>query len=529
VWVAGAAAAAVVSVVVGLHLAHQERAEDGEQQAAQNEPPPEPPQPTPVPQPNPDKPPPDDHPKTEPEDPTTRSKDRQPVPDAEVLAGAEKELHERFKDLYAAKSPQLRTQLFRLVAREKVSPALRYVALKEVRDLSAQAGDVRQALQVAGRLGDQFAVNRLEVSSEAVRAAAAADLTAEQNQVVLDQGLWLIAQANAENEYALATQLAKAIRPAADKARNPALVAALTRLEGEAAAAVAAFPAVKKAQETLGKTPDDPAANATVGRFRCVYQDAWEEGLPLLARGDDEALKEQVAKDLAGAAEPAARKEVGDGWWALGDKEKDAAQQAFSRRAYHWYALAAPKLTGGQTVVKERMEILTQEMPDLLDPWRHLDTREAKIDGDHLHLDPYKCVFTRRWYRAGVDITVVARTAKNNIRLTAGPGGVVTFNESTGGGRCCRPDNPAADGRGGSAGSSAGGQPRRLEANKYYTLRWRLGPTGMQVSVDGEQVFAEEQPYDLTAPRPVGVCSFDSPLDVKSVVVQTLKGEGPGR
>jgi hypothetical protein len=113
----------------------------------------------------------------------------------------------------------------------------------------------------------------------------------------------------------------------------------------------------------------------------------------------------------------------------------------------------------------------------------------------------------------------VARTAKNNIRLTAGAGGVLVFNgESAGAGmRWYRPDNPAADGRGLTPGGSAGVLQRRLEPNRWYTLRWQLTPGGMKVWVDGEQVFAEERAYDLTAPRPVGVCSFDSPLDVKSV------------
>ncbi len=523
-WVWAAAAVVVLGVVLaGVYLAFREKGEGDGQPMAQNEPLP-PPTPVTGPGEAAEKPP-DEEPKGDLELPAPGGEGRLPVPDAETLARAEKDLHERFKDLYAGKSPLLRNKLDQVIVHGKEPPALRYVALKELQDLAAQSGDIRTAMQLAGRLSEQFQVDRLEAGREAVQAAAGVDLPPQQVQAVLDQTLWLAAQARAEDRYDLALRLAKVARTTADKVGKPALVATAGRLESETAAASAESPAVQKALATLAKTPDDPGANRVVGLFRCLHQDAWEEGLPLLAKGSDEALKALAVKDLADPAEGKDCKEVADGWWALAEREKGAAQQAFSRRAYHWYERAAPKLTGGQTVARERLEILAREVPELLDPWHHLDLGLARVENDALHLEPNQCVFTRRWYRGGIDVTLAAKTAGNSIRLMAGTGGAVVFNaEGMGGGmRIHRPDNSAAVGRTGDAGSLTGSNPRKLEANKWYTLRWRLAPTGMKVWIDGELVFEKEETYALSSPRPVGVCSsLKSPIDLRSLVVKPL-------
>jgi hypothetical protein len=404
------------------------------------------------------------------------------------------------------------------------SPAARYVALKRARDLEIEGNNISFALRIADTISDRYAVSRQETRAETLELAAR---SGKQPQHVADQALRLAAEAQAQEDYDTAVRLAKVASSAAAQARQPAAVEAASRLESEVAAAKADLPAARNALETLARNPADPEANEKLGRFRCVRQDAWDEGLPLLAKGGDGVLQALARREAAGPQGPEARKDLGDGWLDAAEKEQGPARKAFRRRAYHWYRRALPGLTAGQADVRKRMDALAAEMPDLLDPWRDLDISDATRQGDYLHLEPLKCIFTRRWYRGGVDITVEARTPKNNIRLTAGQGGRVIFNwEGTGGGMILsRPDNPATDGRGLNAGRDVQRNRRDLETNRWYRLRWLLTAAGSKVWVDDELVMSAEETYDLSAPRPVGVCAFPtSPIDVKSVVVQPVQG-----
>jgi WD40 repeat protein len=165
--------------------------------------------------------------------------------------------------------------------------------------------------------------------------------------------------------------------------------------------------------------------------------------------------------------------------------------------------------------------------PDAADRWRHLDISEATDKGEYLHLEPWKWIPTRRRYTGSIDITVKARTTKNNIRLTAGDGGRLIFNWEvrTGALRVHRPDDRPANGRGVNGGSFAGERMVPLTPNQWYTLRWQLTADGMKVWVNGSLVFETAERYDLSNPRPVAVCSFECPIDVQSVSVKELPGE----
>jgi WD40 repeat protein len=473
-----------------------------------------PPRPTPAPPPRPPRP------------------SRQAVPDREALAAGKKEV-EQILQTRTDNQPRA-YQLFNVGVGLR-NPGACYAALKEARELFIENGNILMALQAGDQIVQRFLVGRREMRVETVTQTAKTANAPFQHEDIARNALRLAGEAQADDDFDLASRLVAVARVAAPKAgnRSAALVAAADRAGEELAAAKPDLPAYKEALARLTKDPGDADANPKVGRFRCIHQDAWDEGLPLLAKGGNDALKALAAKDLAEPAEANARKEVGDGWWAAAAtaKPRSAARQAFLRRAYHWYKPALPQLTTGQAEIKQRLNFVTKQLPDVLDPWGHLDVSEAKVEGDYLRLEKTKCLFTRRFFKGGVDITVEARTEKNNIRLTAGDGGVVIFNWEVGQGgiRVQRPDFPAADGKGWGGGNLVGTNPRNLDPDKWYTLRWRLTPTGQKVWVDDELVFEVEEPYDLSVPRQVGVSAFfQNAIEVKSVVVKSLSaGEAP--
>lgn len=99
------------------------------------------------------------------------------------------------------------------------------------------------------------------------------------------------------------------------------------------------------AQKKLEKSPDDPEANETVGRFQCLVLDDWAKGLPSLKKAKDADLRALAGKDLeAEQADAAAQTALGDEWWGLASRLKGTEARNVAGRAAHWYQHALPKL-----------------------------------------------------------------------------------------------------------------------------------------------------------------------------------------
>ena len=109
------------------------------------------------------------------------------------------------------------------------------------------------------------------------------------------------------------------------------------------------------AQERLKTEPDDPDACLAVGRWYCFQQGDWDEGLKLLAKGSDDALKSLAAEELASKPAKAEDKVArGDAWWDLAEKATGKAKAAMRRRAGHWYQEATAGPAAGPGEIEDR-------------------------------------------------------------------------------------------------------------------------------------------------------------------------------
>jgi hypothetical protein len=120
-----------------------------------------------------------------------------------------------------------------------------------------------------------------------------------------------------------------------------------------------------KAQRVLASTPADPAANFDAGRYLCLVKGRWEEGLPLLVRGADETFRKLAQQETARTEETAGRKALGDGWWAVSQKERTKSfRNGALIRTYFWYELALPGLKGSEKIeADQRMETCLRQAP----------------------------------------------------------------------------------------------------------------------------------------------------------------------
>src|SRR6185503_2337749 len=102
----------------------------------------------------------------------------------------------------------------------------------------------------------------------------------------------------------------------------------------------------KAAREALKANPEDPAANAEVGQNFCFGLGNWEAGLPMLAKGSQEALKALATRDLANPEQAPDQIALADEWRELAEKETGAVRQRIRERAAFWYSKAYGASTG---------------------------------------------------------------------------------------------------------------------------------------------------------------------------------------
>lgn len=107
-----------------------------------------------------------------------------------------------------------------------------------------------------------------------------------------------------------------------------------------------------KRQELMSKLADDLKAkpdakkSLQLGRYLCLERNKWNEGLPYLAKGDDEDLKNAALLDLNGGGDILQQVNIGDSWWEVAAKLSDGERDGALVRAASWYEQAVVRLNG---------------------------------------------------------------------------------------------------------------------------------------------------------------------------------------
>ena len=84
------------------------------------------------------------------------------------------------------------------------------------------------------------------------------------------------------------------------------------------------------ALERLKTNPDDADANLQAGRFHCFFKDRWQDGLILLSKGSDSALKSDSPKKNWPLLHPRRPMDLADGWYDM------AGSQPANSNAESW-------------------------------------------------------------------------------------------------------------------------------------------------------------------------------------------------
>ncbi len=282
---------------------------------------------------------------------------RAAVPDRAAQVRAENAIRKIFKEEYAraerdpAAARELAAALLQQARDTTESPALRFVALREARDLAAGAGDITGAFQAVADLAREFAADPLLMKADVLTRAGQKATTPEAQRMLAETALTLVDEALGGEAPFEAVRLLGLAEEQATRAKSLALIARIQKRARELETLRKDFEAIRPAAEKLRSNPRDPEASLTMGRYYALTKGNWTRALPLLARGADAKLRELARRDLAGPTSDAERAAVGDAWWALAEQTPEPAKTQLQQRAAFWYRQAVAGLAGA---AKER-------------------------------------------------------------------------------------------------------------------------------------------------------------------------------
>jgi hypothetical protein len=226
-----------------------------------------------------------------------------------------------------------------------------YVLLRLARDLAGQASDSKTALGCIDAMAvafdiDLFGEKAALLTKTQVRGADAAPW-ARTCLEVADQAL------EAE-EYDAAFRLAERAEALARGANERVLADIAKQRSKDSVELKREAERAKPSLKLLETKPDDAEANAAVGRFLCLFKEAWDRGLPMLARGSDAALKKLAELELSKPSDSAAQASLGEAWATQAERELGNAKPRLRARASMWLERAIPGLTGPARVSAEK-------------------------------------------------------------------------------------------------------------------------------------------------------------------------------
>jgi WD40 repeat protein len=294
--------------------------------------------------------------------------EKTPVPSKKEQAGAHALILEIFKeDLANAREPSAKSKLaanFLQQGKEsKDEPANRYMLYRMARDLAAQAGDAPLALTAVEELTRSFTVPVLEMRTETLALVAEHIDSQEAGKALVDLIMPQITEAVDADDYEAALKLGRVALGAAEKSKSLPLLSSVQKRNLEVQAVQQGFDHLRPFVDRLKKNPADAEANLELGKYFALLKGKWERALPLLAKGTDEALKVQAAKDLARPSESRDQLAVADGWWNLASHEKEPARLHLQIRARFWYEKAVLGLAGlNRTKALRRAEQVTARL-----------------------------------------------------------------------------------------------------------------------------------------------------------------------
>jgi hypothetical protein len=216
-------------------------------------------------------------------------------------------------------------------------PAFEAASLRVAGLLAAAADDVSLTMEICGKVEQRFQLNVFPLKTELLQEAGDHARTPGSKSDLLEVCLATGFAALAADDYESAGNLADLSRKTAEGSNSP-LAWEADFLTEKTVQCREAYARLSNDWKKFHQRPNDAQASLTVGKFLCFEKNDWATGLPLLARGNDDALRAVVNFEVNGRLkEPKEQLALGNLWWDLSGKVQGDDKMSFQRRARYWY------------------------------------------------------------------------------------------------------------------------------------------------------------------------------------------------
>lgn len=291
-----------------------------------------------------------------------------PIPDSAVQSKVRAEIVEINKDLYASRTASDREKLAKKLMEQAEAMTEdvcgRYVMLDEAMKIGLEIASLPTVFASIDALGKDYALDAGALRRAALEKMGTLTLTEEASRAIAARWLQELDGALDLVDLGSADVAARAGAALAKRVKDEGLCDEFAARRKEIAELGARQERAMKAEVVLTRDPDDPIANAEVGRFRCFLRGEWGPGLLQLARGNDPELRAVAEKELGLLARDAATVsqlcvEIADDWWNLADSAAPREAHCLQQHAAAWYSKALPALGGVSKMrVEKRLEQL---------------------------------------------------------------------------------------------------------------------------------------------------------------------------
>ncbi|MCA9144448.1 MAG: hypothetical protein KDB05_16745 [Planctomycetales bacterium] len=273
------------------------------------------------------------------------------VPGKADLVAARTQIERLFaNDLSKERSPQesatLSEQLLDQAVQSGTQPAMRYAMLEIAVDVAARGGAVASASNAIQALGRTFTVDLVQIKADAAQQIARVAKEPWEHKAVVELLESVIDECLFADRYDLATSLADAANDASRKSKESTVIGRAVARSRDVKSLNAKYEPVRTALNVLTNSPDDAAANETVGRHLCLVKGRWDEGLPYLARSSVSDWRDAASGDLRKPTTPDTQATVGNDWLKVALQLETQFQLQAYLRAEHWLRLAIAQQSG---------------------------------------------------------------------------------------------------------------------------------------------------------------------------------------
>jgi len=294
---------------------------------------------------------------------------RAPVPAGPDLERAQATIRDLYKADFAktkaADRIALAAKLFQEALETKNDPAAKFALLREARDLAAKSGDAAGVLRATDEMTAHFVLKPGEAIAPALDPLVGSTNVAATSMQIAHVLLVAADEARFAGEWNVSLTILKAAGAAAAKATGAATSERVRAKVKDTEAGRAEFEKAKDALEAVKTKPTDPAVCLAAGRYLAFFQQEWNEGIELLAKGADEKLQVAAQRDLkAVSGNDEDRIAAADGWYDFAASADASVKPAMQIRAHYWYVAAFPSQAG---INKTRVEKRIAELQPIVD------------------------------------------------------------------------------------------------------------------------------------------------------------------